>query len=181
MTKQRPIEGTDEYQAGWVGLLYACQNYRDTSTPFPKFMKCCIRHAIEEDRIGSAAVQRALRGKSFEPIDQHSDTGGPGTVHPFSRDRNPVDHAIGKELWQRIKDARLSPQQQLVVQRIIFEQKSFDEIRQEDGIVFPGQAFTKARKRLIESLRWPWSGVEDVVDKVGSVRASPVVQQRRAA
>ena len=123
-----------------------------------------MRDAIYEDRIGSAAVQRALKDKTFEAIDQHTDTGGPGTIHPSSADADPADRAIANELHERVRNARLSPQHRLILQRSVFEQRSHDEIRKHDGITHPYTVLSKARKRLCNVLRWSWSGVEDVLD-----------------
>jgi len=58
--KSGPIEGTDEYQSAWVGLLIACETYRGGCS-FSTHAIACMREQIFEDLGGRQSTRIARR------------------------------------------------------------------------------------------------------------------------
>lgn len=149
-TNERPIEETDEYQDGYFGLVYACENYRGPTT-FATFAIRKIRDAILKGR------KRLGNHKRYGRF-CFSGLLSPGTEH------NSLNETILHELQQDVKDAMgaLTEVQRTRLHDYYFIGLSAKEIAKKYGVnvdtVF--YSIRLARTRLAELLQ-PWREVID--------------------
>jgi DNA-directed RNA polymerase specialized sigma24 family protein len=148
-----PIQGTDEHQSAWVGLLHACKSYRGRGKFVTHACNCMTRQIRADLGIDIEGKREVLNRTRYYPT--HAKALGTSC-----RESGPVDAAIENELRERVRGhmSVMRPEMQNVVRCRVLKGMNNKEASDELAMMRHRTArlMAEANQKHFSGMKWIW-------------------------